>query len=66
MVVFNNSFGQGRDSYWFFGDSAGLKFTDTGVVTLPYGALTSAEGGATISSNAGELLILHRWHQSLG
>jgi gliding motility-associated-like protein len=46
-----------RSTYWFFGDRAGIKFTSSGPVDQPGGALNTQEGCATISDTAGNLLF---------
>jgi hypothetical protein len=45
-----------RDAYWFFGDSAGIHFTNNTTVPVS-GAVVSNEASAAISDNNGNLLF---------
>jgi hypothetical protein len=49
--------GQVESTHWYFGDSAAIKFVDTGVVALTESAMFSREGCATISDSSGNLLF---------
>ena len=46
-----------QNSHWFFGDSAGVRFTDSGLVTIDNAQLYSIEGCASISDSLGNLLF---------
>ena len=46
-----------ENSHWFFGDSAGVRFTDTGLLTIDDAQLYSIEGCASISDSLGNLLF---------
>lgn len=49
--------GQPQSTHWYFGDSAAIEFTDTGVVALTESAMFSREGCATTSDSLGNLLF---------
>ena len=47
-----------REAYnWYFGDNAGIQFTDANTVTSVVGALSTTEGCASISNGDGDLLF---------
>ncbi|GAB4377655.1 MAG: hypothetical protein Kow0075_06500 [Salibacteraceae bacterium] len=48
---------QSPADWWYFGHNAGLHFTSGGVVPVGNGALSTAEGCATISTSSGDLLF---------
>ncbi len=51
-------FGQGETSNWYFGNGAGISFNNDGTVNaVNDGQLDTAEGCATISDSAGNLLF---------
>ncbi len=44
-----------RETYnWFFGDNAGIQFSDDNTVTSVVGALSTTEGCASISNGDGD------------
>jgi hypothetical protein len=50
-------FAQGPSSYWYFGQGAGLRFTNYTAVPDTLGKLFTAEGSAVISDQSGNLLF---------
>jgi len=63
---------QKQAANWFFGNKAGLKFTESGVVYTSEGALTQFEGCSSISDDSGNLLfytdgvtVYNRLHQPM-
>ncbi|MEC8831538.1 MAG: PKD domain-containing protein, partial [Bacteroidota bacterium] len=61
---------QKETAHWYFGNEAGLYFTETGPVTLLDGQLNTTEGCATVSDRKGNLLfytdgvrVWNRFHQ---
>lgn len=64
--------GQKQAANWFFGNKAGLKFTESGVASTNEGELSQFEGCSSISDNNGNLLfytdgitIYNRLHQPM-
>ncbi|MEA3496721.1 MAG: hypothetical protein U9R42_11875, partial [Bacteroidota bacterium] len=57
ITVSLNSFAQREAENWYFGKNAGIKFTDTGSVSLTNGQLNTYAGNATISDKNGNLLF---------
>src|SRR5256885_2292858 len=57
VFTFSNCFAQLENANWYFGDSAGIKFTSTGVVPNTDGVMKSIEGCASISDSLGNLLF---------
>ncbi len=57
LIGSNKSFSQGEGNFWYFGNYAGLDFNSGPPVALTNGALTTAEGCASISTSAGALLF---------
>jgi gliding motility-associated-like protein len=57
FILTNSAFAQNEATFWYFGEYAGLKFTDTGVVALTDGKLNTVGGNATISDKNGYLLF---------
>lgn len=64
------SFGQKQSSIWYFGENAGLDFSNSPPFALTNGMLNTTEGSSSISNTQGDLLfytngvsILNRNHQ---
>ncbi|MEM5566810.1 gliding motility-associated C-terminal domain-containing protein [Psychroserpens sp. AS72] len=55
FVNFSNA--QGESSIWYFGENAGIKFTDNTVEVLTDSQMNTLEGCATIADVAGDLLF---------
>ena len=51
------SFSQGEANNWFFGENAGLKFSNSGTPSAQSGTLNTLEGCASISDSNGNLLF---------
>lgn len=51
------SMGQNETNNWYFGDQAGLNFSNNSLSILTDGAMDTPAGCATISDSNGELLF---------
>lgn len=51
------AFGQGQADWWYFGSNAGVHFESSGPVAVSNGQLSTSEGCASISDQAGNLLF---------
>src|SRR4030095_10522275 len=56
ILCSHNLTGQGRNANWCFGDSAGIKFTTSGIVGIT-SVLQSQEASASISDTSGNLIF---------
>jgi gliding motility-associated-like protein len=57
LTFSHKTFAQGEGNIWYFGSYAGLDFNGGSPVALTNGALSTAEGCASISNSAGSLLL---------
>lgn len=57
LIIHTSFYAQKQTANWYFGDNAGIKFTDTGVVVLTNSVMKAREGTATISDKNGNLLF---------
>jgi hypothetical protein len=57
LTFSHKTFAQGEGNIWYFGSYAGIDFNGGSPVALTNGALSTAEGCASISNSAGSLLL---------
>ncbi|MFN8287721.1 MAG: gliding motility-associated C-terminal domain-containing protein [Chitinophagales bacterium] len=57
LAILHFAFGQGEANIWYFGSQAGVDFNSGSPVALTNGALSTAEGCASISDKSGSLLF---------
>ena len=55
LISSQNLFSQGQADWWYFGQSAGVHFTTSGPVAVNDGQISTSEGCASISDQAGNL-----------
>ena len=57
LIGFTGIFAQGQTDIWYFGQNAGVSFASGNPVSITGGQLSTQEGCATISDNAGNMLF---------
>jgi len=56
-AIYSTAFAQGQANHWYFGQNAGLDFTNGAPVAVTNGALSTSEGCSAISTAGGQLLF---------